>query len=251
MCSRRRECVICYIEKQQQNNKRDRKNTAVLNEEEEEKNHNELCVFLNHHRYRYLFQNTEGHKLSYTHTPNILPTLYERTAVWMCKHMWNSTKNSNLLIEIKWNITFKLIDKMGNGQYKHGNQRHKSHPNIAANNRKASTSKFLHLSFPNVICFFFFCSFVQHFVCFCYCCCRFLVVCFPIIKKIYAIHYLKQTMKKTLLIALFTKRFRLCYTQVQRRVCMKKMQPIHRAMECHAQRPAAISTKKPTHCFSH
>ncbi|XP_055313494.1 uncharacterized protein LOC129574895 [Sitodiplosis mosellana] len=29
---------------------------------------------------------------------------------------------------------------MGNGQYKHGNQRHKSHPNIASINRKASTS---------------------------------------------------------------------------------------------------------------
>lgn len=30
---------------------------------------------------------------------------------------------------------------MGNGQYKQGNQRHKSHPNIASINRKASTSK--------------------------------------------------------------------------------------------------------------
>lgn len=29
---------------------------------------------------------------------------------------------------------------MGNGQYKHGNQRHKSHPNIASMHRKASTS---------------------------------------------------------------------------------------------------------------
>lgn len=30
---------------------------------------------------------------------------------------------------------------MGNGQYKHGSQRHKSHPNIASLHRKASTSK--------------------------------------------------------------------------------------------------------------
>lgn len=44
---------------------------------------------------------------------------------------------------------------MGNGQYK--NQRHKSHPNIASINRKASTSKFeLHLFFNKMskLCFY-------------------------------------------------------------------------------------------------
>lgn len=43
---------------------------------------------------------------------------------------------------------------MGNGQYK--NQRHKSHPNIASINRKASTSKFeMHLFFNKMskLCF--------------------------------------------------------------------------------------------------
>lgn len=41
---------------------------------------------------------------------------------------------------------------MGNGQYKHGSQRHKSHPNIAALHRKASTSKLPSFSLGGYLC---------------------------------------------------------------------------------------------------
>lgn len=41
---------------------------------------------------------------------------------------------------------------MGNSQYKHANQRHKSHPNIASINRKASTSKSHKLPLSNMPC---------------------------------------------------------------------------------------------------